>query len=156
MQYEFMTPVAGTTAQAAGEELARIEAEHGSLSPSLVVDESRDESAVLHPVFDWNDKTAAEKYRRVQAGNLIRAVVVQVEEAPSAGPVRAFVNINAAGYAREGQYINVHDMLSDEETRKQMVDNAFAELESVRRKYKNVTELDAIFSEIERLRKESA
>lgn len=156
MQYEFMTPVAGTTAQAAGEELARIEAEHGSLSPSLVVDASRDENAVLHPVFDWNDKTAAEKYRRVQAGNLIRAVVVQVEEAPSVGPVRAFVNIKAEGYAREGQYLNVYDALSDEETRRQMVNNALAELESVRRKYRGLAELDAVFSEIDRLRKESA
>ena len=41
MVYEYKVPYAKVSAQEAGEELARIECEHGGLTPELVVDASR-------------------------------------------------------------------------------------------------------------------
>jgi hypothetical protein len=74
--------VLGVDAQTAGEELDRIRKERGTLGPGAVVDESRPDEAPLHPVFEWCDPVAAEKYREHQATNLIRQVRVVVEPRP--------------------------------------------------------------------------
>ena len=68
----------GVSAEVAGEALASIRKKRGWLVAKDVVDESRPKDAALHPVFEWDDFEAAEKYRRNQARTIIRAV--QVEE----------------------------------------------------------------------------
>jgi len=50
---------------------------HGELTPQIVVDEARPEGSPLHSRFDWNDQIAGEKYRLVQAQQLIRAVRIE-------------------------------------------------------------------------------
>lgn len=150
MVYQYKVPYAKVSAQTAGEELARIEKEKGSLTPELVVDESREENAPLHPVFEWNDKKAAEHYRIMQAGNLIRNVTVKIEEAPRMEPTRAFVNIAPVGQ-RKGIFVSIKNAMGDEETRETVVARALAELEKVKEKYKDLHELAGIFSEIDRL-----
>jgi len=68
---------AGVNADVAGLELERIRAQHGGqLSPPDVVHESRPAHAPLHPVFEWDDSTAAEQWRLTQARNIIRSVRV--------------------------------------------------------------------------------
>lgn len=66
----------GVPAQVAGEALERIAATHGHITPALVVDDARPDAAPLHPVFEWDDGVAGEKFRRHQASTLVRAVVV--------------------------------------------------------------------------------
>lgn len=85
-------------AQAAGEELARIHEKRGCLTPAGIVDESRPEQAPLHPVFEWNDRKAAEEWRKQQAKQLVCCIVVQKENA-KAEPVevRAFEHVQG-GY----------------------------------------------------------
>lgn len=66
----------GIDAQEAGEELERIKQRDGTIVPEAVVDEARPEEAVLHPAFEWEDPVAAEKYRVIQARQLIKRVRV--------------------------------------------------------------------------------
>lgn len=150
MVYQYKVPYARVSAQTAGEELARIECEHGGLTPELVVDASRAESAPLHPVFEWDDKKAAESYRIVQAGSLIRNVTVKIEEAPRMEPVRAFVNVAPVG-KRKGVFVSIKSAMDDEETRETVLARALAEFEKVKEKYKDLQELAGIFAEIDRL-----
>lgn len=71
MVYKWKIPgVIPVDAQTAGEELQRIYQEKGGLNPSDIVEESRHDSAPLHPCFEWDDETAAEKYRQTQAMQL--------------------------------------------------------------------------------------
>ena len=58
-------------------ELERLERE-GRLSPSQVVNEARNIHSPLHEVFVWDDTVAAEKYRIVQARQLIRSFKIVV------------------------------------------------------------------------------
>lgn len=81
-------------AQTAGQELERIRSDHGELTAALVVDESRPESAPLHPAFEWDDAVAAEEHRKHQARSMIRAVQVVDNDGP-AEPI--YVHINSAG-----------------------------------------------------------
>lgn len=55
--------------------------ESGYISAKAVVDASRSERAILHPCFEWNDGTAAEKWREQQARVMIKnLVVVEVKD----------------------------------------------------------------------------
>lgn len=58
------------------DQIEAIRASHGRLTPELVVDEARNPDHPLHHRFDWDDVVAGEKWRRVQAGELIRSVRV--------------------------------------------------------------------------------
>jgi len=77
----------------AGAELERIWEEHDErLEPPVVVEESRPKAAPLHPVFEWNDKKAAEEWRNNQARQLIRNIrIVNPENAETDEP--AYVHI---------------------------------------------------------------
>jgi hypothetical protein len=66
----------GVDAQTAGEELDRIRRRDGTIRPAVVVNESRPDEAPLHPVFEWRDEVAAEKYREHQATKLVKVVRV--------------------------------------------------------------------------------
>src|SRR5579863_3184135 len=48
--------------------------------PDKVVELARNKGSPLHEFFDWNDKTAADKYRRKQAGDLIAALYVELDD----------------------------------------------------------------------------
>lgn len=82
----------GVDAQTAGTELERIRVSYGcnsftALTPKAVVEEARPEDAPLHPAFEWDNDTAAEKYREHQATNLIRRVRVVAAPAPKRQPI---------------------------------------------------------------------
>lgn len=86
--------ISGITPQIAGEELARIEQQHGELKPPIVVDEARPKDALLHPAFEWDDFTAAELHRQNQARHLIRAVQVVKDNCE---PQSVYIHIDKTG-----------------------------------------------------------
>jgi tRNA A37 N6-isopentenylltransferase MiaA len=88
--------IGNLTPQIVGETLADIEDRHGIIDPHTVVDESRPEDAALHPVFEWCDEIAAEKWRVEQARRVVRSVEVVIE--PQYGSTQiAYVNIQSQG-----------------------------------------------------------
>jgi hypothetical protein len=91
--------------------LLNIYTNRGELTPQIVVDEARPEGAPLHDRFEWNDKTAGEAYRRVQAGQLIRSV--QIEYVPDERKyVRAFSSVRQTDTEKRG-YQPTEEILSD-------------------------------------------
>ena len=70
----------------------------GKLKPADVVDRARAETSPLHPIFTWDDTAAAEEYRRWEARELIRQVVIVHPETKESAP--AFVNVSV----EEGRY----------------------------------------------------
>ncbi len=57
-------------------ELERIETVYGALTPENILEGSKDKSAVLHNLFVWDDKLAANQYRLQQARTIINNVEV--------------------------------------------------------------------------------
>lgn len=93
----------GVSADVAGNELARIREEScGVLNGEIVVAASRPEDAALHPAFEWDDFTAGENYRRIQARNLIRSVHVVSGDASESMPV--YVNVGRGSDVDPGGY----------------------------------------------------
>jgi hypothetical protein len=66
----------------------------GRLTPRAVVDAARPSSHPLHNRFEWDDVVAGERYRRIQAQDLIQSVTVTHtrDDAPDIR-VRAFQSV---------------------------------------------------------------
>lgn len=140
-------------ANMAGEEIEAIYNVKGRCNPADMVERSRPEKAPLHSCFEWNDVTAAEKYRLEQAGGLIRSLTVVVDttdnpvtEAPV--EVRAFHHV-------EHTYQPISVVVNDEDKMKELLQRAMCELDSFKRKYSQLSELKPIFREIDKLAEQS-
>ena len=135
------------SAQVAGEVCADLE-KKGELTAENLVDVSRPEDAPLHDAFDWNDQIAAEKWRKEQAGNIIRSIVIvsDSEDSASQEPVRAFFSIIPV----EPQYESIHAIIRDQDKYADLLKLAMHELQAFYRKYQQLKELapvrDAIIS----------
>ena len=57
------------------------------ITPKAILDFARDENSELHKCFEWDNDSAAEKYRTIQAGNVIRMLYIVPKNA-DAPPVR--------------------------------------------------------------------
>lgn len=95
----------GVSAEIVGTELERIRSDNGGqLTAPDVVAEAQPTKSPLHPAFEWNNKAAAGQYRLHQARNLIKSVVVQMDDSTEARP--QFVHIatekSRGGYYQDG------------------------------------------------------
>lgn len=112
----------------------------GNLTAKSLLDVSRPESAPLHSEFEWNDTVAAERYREDQARNIIRHLVVRLDERPDT-PVRGFFRIEQ----REPRYTNVNAILTQCDLRAELLRQALEEMAAFQRKYGTLAELAGIF-----------
>lgn len=96
------------------EELDRIRAKRGTLTPKVVVEEARRANHPLHSRFEWDDSVAAKRYREDQAGELIRSVMVAFpaphDENMPTHSTRAYVSV-ARPAGRE--YVPVEEVAQD-------------------------------------------
>lgn len=143
MIYKWKISKYNVDAQQAGEELERIRNKYGELSPADIVQESISVNSVLHSCFEWQDNIAAQKYRERQAQDLIRNIVVEaVVDKEVNPPIRAFVSI-------QGDYKPIQEVVTVEDRRKELLQNALKELESFKTKYSQLYELSELFEAID-------
>lgn len=144
MTYQWKIPgFYETDAQTAGMEFERIYNSRGRLDPADVVEESRQDTAPLHSCFEWDDKIAGEKYREIQAAQLIRAIVVTQDgtESNQKKEIRAFVHV-------ESTYRPMTVVVKNEGRMRELLETALKELEAFERKYSNLAELQPVFKAI--------
>lgn len=133
-------------AQAIGEALERIRDRYGKLTAKTVLTEARKPKHVLHGQFEWDDSTAAEKYRLAQAGMLIRAVVVtfpEVDESP-----RAFlpVSVRISEDRVERRYEPLALVLGDSELSAQVLTEVRSGIAALRRKLDMLSQAEGLIS----------
>ena len=140
------------SAQTAGEFISQVEKEEGVITPSFVVERSRDENSALHPCFEWRDSIAAEEYRKDQARSILRHLVVVTTEQEEGEPVRAFLSVEVKSAPEEKKqtaYLSTEVIMQDEEYRAYVMKQALGELISFKKKYAKLNELAGVFSAIE-------
>lgn len=148
MTYKWkMQGIIPVSAETAGAELERIQNEYGSLNAKQIVDESREDTAPLHPCFEWDDRKAAEKYREDQARKIVNLLVVDGDTMNSAEPVRAYVHVG-------GSYKQTREVIQIKDARDEMLAKAMEELKWFKHKYSVLAELKPVISEIGKLTKE--
>ena len=150
MVYEWKTPVfSKVSAQTAGEHIEKLAEQHGEVTPKLLLEDSRPKKAVLHPLYEWDDTKAAEKYRLHQSkliiGNLVIVSVTSEDPQMPPVPVRAFVSVN---YRNEkASYRPTLIALSEEATKEKVIANAMSELRSFEQKYTGLIDTEAVIRE---------
>jgi len=113
----------------------------GVLRPRDVVQYAKSPKTALHALFTWDDDEAATQWRLEEARRIIRASVVVLPQVDR--EVRCYVALqNDRG---QDSYRAVADVLSDDELRAQMLDEARAEWQGFYRRYRTLKELGALF-----------
>lgn len=141
-------------AQVVGEELEAITNKHGTLNPHVVVKAAERKSSPLHKCFTWDDASAADKHRLHEARMLIGSVMVVTQHVDE--PVRAFHSVkvttsNGDDDTSERSYVPLDIALSDDDYRRQILEQAARDLHTWRRKYGELRELHKFFSEAQRI-----
>lgn len=114
--------------------------EHGRLTPSLVVDEARNEKHPLHNRFEWDDAVAGEAWRRSQAHELIRSVRVVYKEADEKNPEKSVRAFHAVRSEKEHVYEPVEKVAGDDFTRQLVLKDMEREWQALRRRYEQFEE----------------
>ena len=136
-------------------ELRRIQESHGGLlrAADVVAEASRQDSP-LHDHFTWDDNEAGHQWRLQQARQLIR---VTVQTLPYDEPhylVRAFVSLSPDRLREAGGYKEMAAVLHSPFDRRQLVLDCLDELNRLKSKYFQLTELSAVFEKIDQARRD--
>jgi len=122
---------------------------NGFLSPRQVVEAARPVESILHPLFEWDNASAAVAHRLEQAGCLMRSIQVHYEVQPSRiEVVRALQNVTLAS---ERVYVSTIVALKEDSLRQQVINAAFRELSGWTSRYRQYSELAEIVAKIDRL-----
>lgn len=134
-------------------ELERLYKRDKVITPASVLDAARSKSSPLHEFFEWDDKKAADKYRLMQASEMIVAskfVVVLKEqkgrlpEVVAAEPVRKFLpQFGGGGFKMR------NDVLNDVEDRSAIIDRKKSQLRSWCKGVIDIPELEDLRKMIE-------
>jgi hypothetical protein len=141
------TPYDPKDAQAVGEFLER-NFPGQDFKPKQIVELARPKNSPIHKFFDWDDRTAAAKYRIRQASRLVRSLYIKIEEQET----KAYENVRFT--ATNKGYLNTESVLENKELWQQVVDVAKREIlywEAKYTLYKN--QFPKIFSAIHELKK---
>lgn len=124
-------------------ELETLHADTGELTPAGIVKFARNPKTALHAKFDWNDKSAGQKYRLQQAGELVRSatILIAVREDEPAERVRRFLSVDGAAMGLAGPtYQPTDQVLGDVNLRKTVLDKMYQEFLVFRRRWQRYGE----------------
>lgn len=135
-------------AQEIGLELERLFPD-GRVDPEKVVSAAKSSRSPLHGFFDWDDATAAHKYRLEQARKIIKAIVVDVR----GREVPAYQNV----YIEETDsrsYVETAQCLESPDLWTQVLKTALREAEGWSERYRSYEELAPIHVAINQTKQE--
>lgn len=130
-------------AQTAGEQCEQL-AREGRLTAKNLVELNRPEGAPLHDAFEWRDDVAAESWRELQGRHIIGCLTIVREEKE---PQKAFFNLVRS----ENEYRHIETILQNQDEVALMLENALRELETFKKKYRQLRELASVFDAIDQL-----
>lgn len=99
------------------------------VTPDMVVAEAADINSPIHPIFEWDDETAAYEYRKYQARNMLGSLIVVRDERTYHHSEQPEIRIMHNVATEEGPvYMEFDDIMADPELTDQMVENALLRL----------------------------
>lgn len=127
--------------QAVIEVLKRIEKRDQVITPEAVVGEASDLESPIHDLFDWDDSSAAVKYRVHQARILINHVKVELVGKETEGYYN--VKVEVGNEIKQG-YVSAERVFKESDLHAQIVKGAVQELKYWQTKYDDIQELSGI------------
>lgn len=115
-----------------------------SATPAQIVDKARDPETELHKCFEWRDDVAAEKYRLQQARQVVCHLVIRETIREDKPPVRYMLQTkNGDGYQP------TRIIYKDPDKYQALLQSVLRELEAIRNKHSNLSELEQVFEAID-------
>ena len=117
------------------------------VTPENVLEKAKNADTELHKCFEWDNSVAGEKYRLMQAREIIRHfVIVTPEEKEDAPKIRSYqISTTTNKYEPTRLFLQKPDEYTA------LLERAKNELEAFKQRYKMLTELEEIFDDIDRL-----
>ena len=126
-----------------GRELEKIENVDGSVDAKNVVRfAEKNVDSELHKCFEWNNDIAGEKYRMMQASQILCSISIVTSETDTVDKevVRAYVNIREQETGKR-KFKNISRVLENDDEYEQIKVKAFNELSNCKEKYSKLLEL---------------
>ncbi len=134
-------------AQVVGAAVMDIRSRNGICRPGDLVEAARSPSSLLHPMFDWDDTTAAERYREVQARGAINALRFTIKSRDCSERVApAFVSVTRQTEEERRGYVPFFEVMSREDYRRQAIYECLRMIRGLQSRYGAYTELALIWS----------
>lgn len=131
-------------------ELNALVDKHGKLHPDDVVKAAKSPKSAMHKRFTWDDTEAGIKLRRLEAMELIREVKVICVTQEKTFNVRGFHSLGS-DRLNGGGYRPIAAVMSDTDRKKQLLETAMKEFQSLKMKYQHLVELSDVFAAIDAL-----
>jgi len=133
--------------------IAQIEKEKGTVKPKDVVEVAKKIDSPLHDYFDWNNASAADKYRLSQARYLMNHLVIDIEVEGRIEEQNAFVSLAVEKEDGGKGYLSMDKAMSVSIYREQVLDVALREYDYWEKKYNTLKELALLFKAREALKR---
>ena len=115
------------------------------ITPESVLEKAKNSKTELHKCFEWDDSVAGEKYRLIQARQIIQHfMIVSPETDDSSVKVRSY-QISTT----RNVYLPSRVIVQQPDEYKALLKRAKAELEAFKQRYKTLAELESLFEVID-------
>ena len=132
-KYSWKNYVFSQDSQKVGEELEKLEKVSEITNKNVLEYARKNKDSELHKCFEWNDTIAGEKYRLIQASNVISSISFVIEEEPIK---KQKVYFSVKSDAKESRkFKNIKDILEDDEDYKALLNKARKEFETCKDNY---------------------
>ena len=144
----------GVNANKVGAEIEEIaEEKNGEVVPRDLVEKAKRQKSEMHDLFEWDDESAAEKYRDNQAGYILRNLKIRIvgalpNDSKKEFLIRSMINVKV----EEKQFYSpLTVVLGNEKQREYAIKDLSNSLMSWRRKSAVFAEFSAIHAVIDRV-----
>ena len=129
--------------KAQAQEVRAIHKEKGYIKPQDVVAKARDENSALHDYFDWDNDSAAEKYRVYRARHLLKSFRFEIEGVTGREYFNAKVTIEDK---RVQAYFPTIEIVKNDELNESVIREALKKIRGIQREYGFLKEVKEIIN----------
>lgn len=125
------------------------------LTAENLLNRAKDKKSLLHDFFDWDNSSAAEKWRLHEARHVVNEIKIIVDQKSLYNYENVKVTIlspETGELIQERQYKSHVDIMNSEDFRKQMITTALNHITYWEDKYKHYKELQPIFNSIHKVK----
>ena len=115
------------------------------ITPESVLEKAKNRKTELHKCFEWDDSVAGEKYRLIQARQIIQHFMIVSPETDD-----SFVKVRSYQISTtRNVYLPSRVIVQQPDEYKALLKRAKAELEAFKQRYKTLAELESLFEVID-------
>jgi hypothetical protein len=136
-------------AQAAGEQMEKLAASKTGLTAESLLTANKPASAPLHNEYEWDNTKAALAWRLQQSRHLMNSIItVQTEESQENNQAEP-VAVRAFFPTGQSKYEPLSVIVQEKSKYDKLLETALRELQSFRKKYETLKELQPVFNAME-------